>query len=146
MKELIEDNNCIEALETDYLYVQSSQLPNAGSGLFTAIDIFKEEVISIFSGDVLTQKQALLKAEKGDDKYFINMLDGNILDCMHVNCYAKYANDATGMGDFGFKNNAKISINENDEICIIATKNIKSSQEIFCSYGKKYWKKHAPVV
>ena len=26
--------------------------------------------------------------------------------------------------------------------CIIATKNIKSYQEIFCSYGRKYWKKH----
>ena len=31
---------------------------------------------------------------------------------------------------------------DNDNVCIIATKKIKSGQEIFCSYGAKYWKKH----
>ena len=41
-------NNNINAPESDYLYVQTSQLPNAGKGLFTAITIYKEEIISYF--------------------------------------------------------------------------------------------------
>ena len=41
-----------------------------------------------------------------------------------------------------YKNNAKITIDELDNICLVATKKIKSSEEIFCGYGKKYWDKH----
>ncbi|WP_394338071.1 SET domain-containing protein-lysine N-methyltransferase [Flavobacterium aquaticum] len=41
-----------------------------------------------------------------------------------------------------FKNNSKITLDDNDNVCIVATKKIKSQQEIFCSYGAKYWKKH----
>lgn len=42
------DQNKIQAEESDYLYIQTSQLPNSGKGLFTAIDIYKDEIISIF--------------------------------------------------------------------------------------------------
>ena len=35
------DNN-INALEEDYLYIQQSQIPNSGKGLFTAIKIYKD--------------------------------------------------------------------------------------------------------
>jgi len=42
---MLETNTIIDADEADYLYVSLSQLPNAGNGLFTAIDIYKDEVI-----------------------------------------------------------------------------------------------------
>jgi hypothetical protein len=48
----------IEAKEIDYLFVQQSQLINAGQGLFTAIDIYKNELIAIFKGKILTQQEA----------------------------------------------------------------------------------------
>ena len=70
------------------------------------------------------------------------MIDGTIMDSMNVNCFAKYANDAEAFENPQFKNNAKISLDDENNVCIIATKNIKSSNEIFCSYGKKYWRKH----
>jgi len=38
----------IEAEESDYLYTDPSQIPNAGLGLFTAIKLFKEEQIAVF--------------------------------------------------------------------------------------------------
>ena len=132
----------IEAPESDYLYIQDSQIPNAGKGLFTAIDIYPNEIISLFKGEILTVKDAQKRVSEGKDRYFINMLDGSILDSMHVDCFAKYANDAEAFSKLEFKNNSKITLDDDDNVCIVATKKIKSQQEIFCSYGVKYWKKH----
>lgn len=136
------DSNKIEAAESDYLYVKESQIPHAGNGLFTAIRIFKDEIISVFKGDILTDAQAEIYANEGLDRYFINLLDGTIMDSMNVDCFAKYANDASGFSTSVFKNNAMIALDENDNVCLIATSNIKEGQEVFCSYGKEYWKKH----
>ena len=132
----------IEAPESDYLYIQDSQITNAGKGLFTAIDIYPNEIISLFKGEILTDKDAQKRVSEGKDRYFINMLDGSILDSMNVDCFAKYANDAEAFSKLEFKNNSKITLDDDDNVCIVATKKIKSQQEIFCSYGVKYWKKH----
>lgn len=136
------DSNAINASEADYLFIQKSQLENSGNGLFTAITIFKDVIIAQFAGEVLDAETAKIRAENGLDKYFILLLNGTILDSMPTDCYAKYANDATGFISSGFKNNAKIALDENDNVCLVATKKIKQNEEIFCSYGKKYWKKH----
>ena len=132
----------IEAPESDYLYIQDSQITTAGKGLFTAIDIYPNEIISIFKGEILTDNEAQKRVSEENDRYFINMLDGSILDSMHVDCFAKYANDAEAFSKLEFKNNSKITLDDDDNVCIVATKKIKSQQEIFCSYGVKYWKKH----
>mgnify|MGYP001549333118 FL=1 len=132
----------IEAPESDYLYIQDSQITNAGKGLYTAIDIYPNEIISLFKGEILTDKEVQKRVSEGKDRYFINMLDGSILDSMNVDCFAKYANDAEAFSKLEFKNNSKITLDDDDNVCIVATKKIKSQQEIFCSYGVKYWKKH----
>ena len=132
----------IEAPESDYLYIQDSQIPNAGKGLFTAIDIYPNEIISLFKGEILTDEEAQKRVSEENDRYFINMLDGSILDSMNVDCFAKYANDAEAFSKSTFKNNSKITLDDDNNVCIVATKKIKSQQEIFCSYGVKYWKKH----
>lgn len=129
----------IDAKEKDYLYVKASQIEGGGKGLFTAIPIYKNEIICIFKGEYLSNEEAVKRSLAGQDRYFINMLQGGIMDSMHVNCFAKYANDIIGTL---FKTNSKISLDENDEVCIVATRNIKEHEEIFCSYGKQYWKKH----
>lgn len=139
---MIQSDNTIAALETDYLYVETSHLPNAGKGLFTAIKIYKDEIISVFKGEIISDEEAKNRVLQNIDQYFINMLNGTIMDSMNVDCFAKYANDAEGFSTSKHKNNAKIALDENENVCLIAIKNIKPSEEIFCSYGKKYWKKH----
>jgi SET domain-containing protein len=143
MKTLKTDNNKIEAIEFDYLFKNPSQLPNAGNGLFTAIDIYIDETIAVFKGEVLSNAEAKKRAQEGNDRYFINLLDNTIMDSMHTACFAKYANDAKGSPTATFKNNAEIVLDDNDKICIKATREIKANEEVFCSYGKKYWEKHS---
>ena len=137
------DNNTIDAAEADYLYIQQSQIENSGNGLFTAIDIYKDEIISVYKGEILCDAEAKNRANNGKDAYFMNLLNGKILDCDTVNCFAKYANDASGFSKSNFKNKAKITLDENGNVCLMATQKIKSGEEIFCDYGKNYWKKHA---
>jgi len=127
----------IDAKEEEYLYVKKSNISGAGNGLFTAITIYKDEVICLFKGEQLSHEESLKRMLAGEDRYFINMVEGGVMDSMHVNCFAKYANDVVGSR---FKTNAKISLDEYDNVCLVATRKISKGEEIFCSYGKRYWK------
>ncbi|WP_298392298.1 SET domain-containing protein-lysine N-methyltransferase [Flavobacterium sp.] len=135
------DSNSIEAQESDYLYVEISQLPNAGKGLYTAIDIYKDEIISVFKGEILSNEEAELRIQNNTNQYFMKLPNGRILDCKNTDCFAKYANDASVFSNTDFKNNAKITLDENNRVCLVAIRKIKSGEEIFCDYGKPYWKK-----
>ena len=136
------NGNKIDALESDYLYKSESQIPDSGLGLYTAIDIYKDEIIAVFKGELLTDIQAKKRAKEGNNKYFINLLDGSILDSMHVKCFAKYANDALGSKNSSFKNNTRITLDDDNNVCIEAIRKINAGEELFCSYGKSYWKMH----
>lgn len=131
-------DHAIQAPESDYLYIDNSRIAGAGRGLFTAITIYKEEIIAVYTGETITEKEAAKRALAGADDYFMNLHDGNTLDCMNSNCFAKYANDVEGTR---LKANAFIGMNELNEVCLIANKTIQAGSEIYCNYGKKYWKK-----
>jgi uncharacterized protein len=135
-------DNTIPLPEGDYLYTNPSQLPNAGMGLYTAIPIYKDEVVALYKGKILTMPRARLLAKQGLDKFFIQLPNNTIMDSMEIACFAKYANDATAYPGATLKNNTKIALDDNSIPCLIATRNIKTGSEIFCSYGKKYWAKH----
>jgi uncharacterized protein len=130
----------IAAEEESYLYTQISQIPKSGKGLFTAIDIFRGEIISVFDGEIINEEEASIRFENNKGAYFIGMLDGRVMDSMHIECFAKYANDAKGLCLTSFTNNAIITILDDDKIALVATKKIKANMEIFCAYGKAYWK------
>ena len=131
----------IDAKEPDYLYLETSALLGAGMGLYTAIKIYRNERISLFKGVILSAREAAIRVKNNADGYFINMPDGTIMDSREVSCFAKYANDAEGYKKSGAKNNSIIALDQQDKVCLIATRDIKSGEEIFCGYGKEYWKK-----
>ncbi|GFE62812.1 SET domain-containing protein-lysine N-methyltransferase [Geobacter sp. AOG2] len=133
----------IEADEEEYLYIRESRIPGAGNGLFTAIPIYRDEVISLFKGRTLSEKEAQRRVENGQDAYFMNMPDGTILDSMDVKCFAKYANDATGAVKTAYRNNATITLDEKGHVCIVANRRIPAGGEIYCAYGTGYWKKRS---
>ena len=135
--------NDVGLQEEEFLFTQKSQLPNAGMGLYTAIDIYRDEIVAIFHGEVLTERQITLRVGKGKDRYFINLLDGKIVDSMNTTCFAKYANDVRGSSKTTFRNNVKINIDDKNNVCLSSIRNIKAGDELFCSYGSRYWKKHS---
>jgi hypothetical protein len=128
--------NTILAPEIDYLYTALSSINDAGQGLFTAIKIYKDEIISVYTGELLSNKESIKRAERQENQYFITLLSGKTLDSKHTPRFAKYANDAHLSL---FKNNAKIALNDKNQVCLIATKNIAQYTEILTSYGKAYW-------
>lgn len=134
--------NQIEAGEEEYLFTGTSQIPGSGNGLFTAVPIYKDEIISLFFGESISNHEAAKRAQHGDDEFFMNMPDGSILDSKHVACFAKFANDPTGIVKSAFKSNSKITLDEYNRVCIVAKRKIKGGEEIFCAYGKKYWENH----
>lgn len=140
------DPDKIAAKESSYLVVTTSQLPDSGKGLFTTIDIYKDEIIALYKGEILTNEEALERSELGLDRYFVSMLDGSIMDSQNTNCFAKYANDAKGFNQSIFKNNSKIMIDDDGSVCLIATQKIKQGSEIFCGYGYRYWKNQRRIL
>ncbi len=129
----------IDAEEADYLFVQNSGIPLAGAGLFTAIPIHRGEIIAVFQGEVLSQTEAKKRASAGQDAYFVSLLDGSTMDSMNTECFAKYANDVEGPGTSRLRNNAVITLSDEDEPCLVATRTVKAGTEVFVSYGKAYW-------
>lgn len=131
--------NQIDLDESEYLYVSKSKLTNAGNGLFTAIMIYKDEVIAIYKGKVLSKKETNKRARENNNQFFIELLNGKILDCNNIDGFAKFANDAKGNTATRFSNNAKIGLTEKQVVCLIASRKINIGEEIYCSYGKRYW-------
>ena len=129
----------IAAKEMDYLYILDSQILGAGKGLHSAILIWKNEIIYLFKGGILSNKEADKRAKKSENKYFINTPYGSIMDSKHVSCFAKFANDSDGIVKSKFNLNSIISQSENNKVCLVAKRDIKAGEEIFCSYGEKYW-------
>lgn len=135
----------IDAPEADYLYVQASGIAGAGMGLFTAIPIHRGEVVAVFEGERLSAAKAKRLAERGEDGYFVTLLDGSTLDSMHTECFAKYANDVEGPGNSQRRNNAVITLDDEERPCVMAIRTIEAGGEVFVGYGKGYWKKRIPA-
>jgi SET domain-containing protein len=129
----------IELPEEEYLYIQPSQIKNAGNGLFTSIDIECGEIISKFKGEVISDEEAKRRAYLGDDDYFMNLPSGETLDCKRTDCFAKFANDAEGIPS-NFENNSIITMDDDNNVVLLSDRDIKSGEEIFVGYGKSYWK------
>lgn len=128
----------IDAPEEDYLYTDASQITGAGTGLYTAIKIYKDEIIAVFKGEIIDAKEQHKRVN--NQSYFVILVNGRVMDSMYTECFAKYANDANGSIKTSFKNNSYITLDENDQPCIVAKRSIKIGEEIFCSYGDNYWR------
>lgn len=136
------DPDSIPLKEEDYLFTAPSGLPGAGQGLFTAVTLYKDEVVAIFHGERLSAKDASERADQGLDRYFMELPNGITLDAMGVNGFAKFANDAKGSASTSLRNNAKITLDDNGQVCLRATRRIREGEEVLCGYGKRYWQRH----
>ena len=136
------DSDGIPNEEEEYLYTALSGLPGAGQGLFTAITLYKDEVIALYRGERLSAREAGDRATQRLDRYFMELPDGTTLDAMAVEGYAKFANDAKGSAETALRNNAVIAMDDSGKVCLRAIRRIRTGEEVLCGYGKRYWRRH----
>jgi hypothetical protein len=132
------------------LEVRTSQIKDAGNGLFATKKFNKGELITGYSGEVIDYEEAERRVAANPDA-FSHMRTVNrrfsLIDGYKVPKDGYYggsfANDAQSTQ---FHNNAKFDVmflNKIGEHFVVmrATENIEPDQEIFVDYGADYWKR-----
>ena len=122
------------------LIVKTSQLPNAGKGLFTTTPIKKGEQVIEYEGEIIDWPEYEKRVLEDKDGYLFFINKKRCIDAFATPQHkARYANDAAGLSRVkGIKNNCKYEVKKN-KCFIVAEKNIKANEEIFVNYTKEYW-------
>jgi uncharacterized protein len=128
------------ALLDEHLEIKESQIPGAGKGLFTKVDIPKGTRITEYKGKVMTWND--VKKDTEDHVGYVFWFNNQyVIDAWQTTKgVAHYANDARGITKVkGLTNNSDY---ETEELrCyIVATKDIPAGSEILVAYGADYWK------
>jgi len=120
------------------LRVKKSQLPQAGKGLFTTIDIPKGTRMVEYKGRIQPWRE--VKDQDGINGYLMYINRNVVINGLAaVKTLARYANDAQGLVRIeGIRNNAEF-ISEGKRCFLDARRNIKAGEEIFAGYGREYW-------
>ncbi|HWY36969.1 MAG TPA: SET domain-containing protein-lysine N-methyltransferase [Bacteroidia bacterium] len=123
------------------LIVKKSQIPRAGKGLFTTKPYKKDDKIIEYRGEIIGWKEYNDRVKRQEDGYLFYFNRKRCVDAFNTPRYkARYANDALGIVRVkGLRNNSHYEVH--DEKCyIVAARNIKAGEEIFCDYTRDYWK------
>lgn len=122
-----------------YLIIQKSQLPKAGKGLFTAVDIPKDTRIVEYKGKI--EKWKDVKHLDGINGYLMFMNRNVVINAEPaLHAFGRYANDARGLSRItGLRNNATY-VSEGNRCFIEATRKIRAGEEILVFYGAAYWR------
>lgn len=125
------------ALLEKHLVVKPSNIPGAGKGLFTTIDIKKGERIIEYKGTLHKWKD--IKYQDGNNAYLVYLHRNAVINAKNSKAKARYANDANGLTRVpGLRNNGEF-LYEGVRCYIEATRKIKAGDEILVDYGKDFW-------
>ena len=121
-----------------HLFIDQSQLEDAGLGLFTKVPIKKGTRIAEYRGRL--QRWPEVKHEDGYNEYLLRVDRSTVLNAKPFKkCLARYANDARGLSRTkGLRNNAEYII-EGKRCFLEATRTISAGDEILVDYGEEFW-------
>lgn len=121
-----------------YLFTKKSQIPKAGLGLFTKIEIKKGACIVEYKGRL--EKWKLIKHEDGHNGYLLRVNTRWAINALpYKKALGRFANDAQGINkEVNLTNNAEYLL-EGMKCFIYAKKNIGAGEEILAGYGREYW-------
>ena len=125
------------ALLEKQLVVKESNIPGAGSGLFTTEFIPKGTRIIEYKGRIRTWKEV----KNDDTNFYIFFVNRNhVIDAnRRKSSLARYINDARGLGRIKGLNNNVQFLKEGLRVFVDAIKDIPAGGELFVGYGKDYW-------
>jgi SET domain-containing protein len=121
------------------LFINKSQIPGAGMGLFTTRPIAKGEIIVEYKGKITTWKEFSKQPDERNG-YVFYIFSTHVIDAWgSKKSLARYANDARGIARVkGLNNNSEYHVYKRR--CFIrAVKDIPAGAEVLVDYGKEYW-------
>jgi uncharacterized protein len=122
------------------LLVKTSQLPNAGKGLFTTTPIKKGSKVIEYKGEIIDWKEYEKRVKEDKDGYLFFINKKTCIDAWSTPQHkARYANDAHGLSRTKGLNNNSVYEIEDNKCYIVATRDINAGEEIFVAYTKEYW-------
>src|ERR1700746_3448313 len=123
------------------LLVKKSKLPGAGKGLYTTKPYKKDDKIIEYRGEIIGWGEYNKRVARNEDGYLFYFNRNKCVDAFHTPQYkARFANDAAGIVRIpGLRNNSHYEIHDN-KCYIVAARDIKAGEEIFCDYTRDYWK------
>mmetsp|Transcript_25742 Transcript_25742/g.66589 ORF Transcript_25742/g.66589 Transcript_25742/m.66589 type:complete len:191 (+) Transcript_25742:13-585(+) len=132
----------VDAAHNRGLDVRESLIPGAGLGLFATRSFARGETICEYTGRVLTLRQ-ILRMSVPEREYVMGGFGLNtFVDAgPDANMLARYINDNQ---DDSALNAEFVRIMYDHRALVIATRNVKPGEEIYASYGSRYWVSRAP--
>lgn len=126
------------ALLEKHLYLKKSSLPGAGKGLFTKIDIPKNQLIVEYVGRIELWKD--VKDQDGYNAYLFRLNRKQAINALtYKKSFARYVNDARGFTKIkGLTNNCEYVVKKN-KCYIVSIRKINKGEELLVPYGKAYW-------
>ena len=120
------------------LFKKKSQLPQAGKGLFTKIEISKGTRIVEYKGK--RRKWKDVKHLDGYNGYLMYITRNAVIDALPATkTFGRYANDAQGLSRIpGLRNNCEY-VSEGNKCFIESIRCIKKGDEILVGYGREFW-------
>lgn len=125
-------------------YLKKSKIPKAGKGLFTDQTFKRGDIVIEYEGEIITWAECERRAAKGFEGYAFYITKTRCIDAYFTpEALGRYANDAKGITRVeGLRNNAEYEIktrNGEKRVFIVATRTIRSGDEILVDYGDDYW-------
>lgn len=119
----------------DFMVALSPTTNNHSLGLFAMDDYEKDDILCYYYGEIVDTELATSNNYHSD--YVLRYNAKYSVDAAkEFNCLARYIND----GIYSKKINAKFTkIKDEVKFKVVATKPIKSGDEILVSYGVSYW-------
>lgn len=126
------------ALLEKSLVIKKSNLPQAGKGLFTKIEISKGTRILEYKGKKRKWKD--VKHLDGYNGYLMYITRNAVIDALPATkTLGRYANDAQGLNRIpGLTNNCEY-VSEGNRCYIEAKRTIQKGEELLVGYGKEFW-------
>jgi len=121
-----------------HLVIRKSQIPGAGKGLFTRVQIARGERIAEYKGRI--QRWVEVKHEDGHNGYLMRISRQYVINGLNYKkAFARYANDARGIAKIkGLHNNAEF-VTDGKRCFLEAKRTIQKQEEILAGYGNEYW-------
>ena len=123
------------------LRIKRSLIPGAGKGVFTKVDIDKDEIITEFTGEKVSHTMGVARFILKQSHSILYLNNTYSLDSYaDKDCLATFINDAKGLKRIPYKRNNVLLVRERGRLFVIAKRKITAGEELYMSYGSGYWR------